>query len=419
MGKSLFLSICIMLLRSIPEAQSISPNNLTFSGCFIGLGILKEGELCIQSNSSVIQTNLTSFFQKNPSNDSSNATSYVYSIFQDIPNHLNDCNGSSYQQLSNNLKLISTTKCKNWPTINYIENSIYMCNGLDLASESYSIGNFSAFGSHICSVFITAYMNYTPANLDDQRVYYIILPICVLSFASCVFIIALYCIYPEIRDYERKLICILSFLDGIVNVITFLSGVIYPKDAVCTAQGIFIQIFTLSGIIWTGIIATVLYFACKNERIYTIPIVRTLIGVLGFTTFTSVIPFAWHTTEVYAAAGGWCWFPATAYGEKFGLFYILTFVIIIWCTYAYCYIRSRTRLNFVNLNMFFPKLKYYPIILFICLVPLMLARLFEIFFKIPFEYVLWSAVCIRMLGFFNALAYGYTNEIKIVRKDRT
>ena len=206
--------------------------------------------------------------------------------------------------------------------------------------------------------------------------------------------------------------CVLLGLDAMVNLVSFLPGVVFPLNGLCQAQGVLIQTFTLAAIIWTGLIAGVSLTAVIKQVVHQINIVRYLVGVLTFSSFTAVIAFSWHDTELYSGtAGAWCWFPTVLYGEKFGLYYGIAWAIIILCNFTYCYIWSLTRHN-VGSSYEIWKLKYYPIVLLVTFIPVTLSRILESWVKLPLEYRLWAAVFVRLLGFFNSLVYGYTNKIR-------
>ena len=67
--------------------------------------------------------------------------------------------------------------------------------------------------------------------------------------------------------------------------------------------------------------------------------------------------------------------------------------------------------NFIKANEIAPNLKYYPLILFLCYIPLTIKRIMQSNSNIiPFEYDLWSSIWIRLLAFFNVLAYMFRNE---------
>ena len=84
---------------------------------------------------------------------------------------------------------------------------------------------------------------------------------------------------------------------------------------------------------------------------------------------------------------------------------MIIYAMIIYENYKNC---GR---NFIKANEIAPNLKYYPLILFLCYIPLTIKRIMESNGKdIPFEFELWSSTWIRLLAFFNVLAYMFRNE---------
>ena len=404
------LSVVLSGSSSTSESESEIFALNTLTGCFQGLEILRRNESCANSSSQIFSCTKNIY---SSSKNNKNITQ-VFDCFQNISSEISSCNNKPYNSISANLKKVFNISCNNYSSTS----TTLACEELLQAEESLISGLYVDVGYHVCLVFIKEFLA-LPANssnsAENQEIYFTVLPVCILSLCSCTYIFYLFCRYEELRDYEMKLFCVLSVLDGILCLVSLLPGVIFNDTSLCLVQGLLIQVFTLAGVMWTGIIALLLWSACRNSVIYQINFGWGITGVVLFSTLTSVLPFTWNLNAinlVYVPAGAWCWFPAKSLEEKFGLLYVPLSLIVVMVSTAYCYIRTHTRRNLVDANSFFPKLRYYPLILCFCLIPLAINRLLEGFITPPIELKLWAALSHRLLGFFNALVYGYTNEVR-------
>lgn len=238
--------------------------------------------------------------------------------------------------------------------------------------------------------------------------YHLLIPIFILSFGSCAYIVGLFIRNRNI-DYEGQLICGLMIFDSLLNLVNIFPGVYSGYENLCFAQGALIQIFSLSGIIWTGLISTVFLINCKSGRPVEISIIGAFIVVLVCTALTAFIPMIKDGIGLYVPTGSWCWYPKAFVGERFGGFYGIVWAIILWNCIA-CYWSYKLYNQNRRENRYFKKLIYYPIILFICYTPLTISRILENSLEtIPIAYSIWSSIIIRMLGFCNAIAYGVVN----------
>lgn len=249
------------------------------------------------------------------------------------------------------------------------------------------------------------------SKIDSYNMQYnTLIPVFCLSFLSCSFVILIFIKYEKIReDYHQQLTCVLMIFDGLLNLVNLLPGVYPGNNNLCFAQGFIIQSLSLSGIIWTGIIATVTLVGCKTKIERRIPVIRSSLVVLSLATITAAAPIEIGENTLYAPTGAWCWYPKTLVAQRFAGFYGPVWAIIIWNTVACCWSYRLYKSN-IGSNNLYKKLIYYPIILFVCYTPLTISRILENTLEtVPLEYSIWSSIIIRLLGFCNAMAYGLLN----------
>ena len=269
----------------------------------------------------------------------------------------------------------------------------------------------------------TVYLNFggIASRTQDQVQFDILIPIFLLSFLSCTYALILAIRNPElIEAYHNKLILILFFFDGMLNFFDLWPGVYYP-GGLCVFQGVMTQIFSFAGIIWTFVIGISLYAKICHDKYINIPLAFCCVLIIAI--LSAILPFS-SGEIVYGSAGGWCWYlqkdKTNWYFQyyRFFLFYIPTWIIIVsnWLLYGKILIVNRRNhgSNEELANEAAQNLKYYPLILFFCYIPLTIKRIMQSNSNIiPFEFDLWSSIWIRLLGFFNVLAYMMKNaEIK-------
>lgn len=200
----------------------------------------------------------------------------------------------------------------------------------------------------------------------------------------------------------------------------------------CIIQGCLIQFFSLSGILWTGYIALYrLYDTIYNRSLknYFFP----LILIMLFSLFTAIFPVLINSDD-YMQDSCWCWYGGNGYYlkkkknqdsidlnkehritmYKFLFFYGIAWIVIAWIIFVFVYLIRELRKRRVEERRF-SFYKYFPIILVVCFIPLTIARSFSI---VNIGYSIFAAFVMRLLGFFNALAYGFNPEIKALIRAR-
>lgn len=188
-------------------------------------------------------------------------------------------------------------------------------------------------------------------------------------------------------------------------------------DVLCNFQGFLIQFFSLSGILWTGIINYQNYKRISTEKnsTYSMNIKFPLSAILLFSFITSALAFA-HVG--YQESTCWCWFNITKsnsdldHVKRFfwiGFFYAISWAVIIFIGYAFIATLKKYIQSGANKNSY-KETYFIPIILLICFIPLTISRGIAISGLSNCSLVgfsIFSSCLMRCLGFFNCLVYGY------------
>jgi Slime mold cyclic AMP receptor len=255
----------------------------------------------------------------------------------------------------------------------------------------------------------------TPSN-ENELIYSVIFPIPIISGAACIIVLLVLLTNKNLRKVpDAHFICVLSIFDGILNIISLLPGVFPLEDSLCVAQGVLIQVFSLSGYLWTGVISYDLYrkaFKPKSRRI-NIWVYSSVVFILSL--MTALFPLL-DDRVVYVPGGGWCWFSSNFDGYRFGLFYGIIWMVAAWIIYVNRSVSKHllTEMDKKTYRKTVGNLKYYPLVLLPCIIPLTLARILERFVVLNTSYKIWSQLVIRSLGFWNSMIYGLHPEVREV-----
>lgn len=243
--------------------------------------------------------------------------------------------------------------------------------------------------------------------------------------ASCFSAIgSFFVIFVHIRyDLQSKSdisILVLQILDLLTSVITMIPAVKFSSTKyLCDIQAFLVQTVTLSEVLWTGYIAIIMYEKVhrKIENRYTIP--NVLILIVLFSLLTAAIPLFF---SAYDPSGPWCWIKSDSLTNNLLSFF--TFYFICWCVIAFCFYMYRKVIMISNRLVgdceierdYVVRLRLYPFIMVFAFIPVTVLRILQWANK---EYdVLLACACVvaRLLGFYNALVYGFTPRIRELLK---
>lgn len=262
---------------------------------------------------------------------------------------------------------------------------------------------------------------------DNEILYISVVIFSSISLLGSTFILLIYHKFESLQIFAFKLVYALAFFDTCRALFTMIPTHLYLPDStfLCQIQGFLLQFSTLSGVLWTGSIALVLYLQVIWQKSRIKLLKKPLFFILTFSTVCSIIPLF---TSDYEYVGGWCWISTSndrAVVYRYGLFYIWLWIVIVFDTYAYFRVINRIKSEFTILNVFLNegkilvnRLRWYPIILLICYLPLTVTRIVQtIKGDSPFWLLLFSNAFINTIGFANAICYGFNESVKFEMKN--
>lgn len=241
-----------------------------------------------------------------------------------------------------------------------------------------------------------------------------------LSLLGSFSIVFVYLFYKSLRSFSFKLVFFMSLSDMIRAF-----GFLLPTHpySLCLAQSLLTSYGSLSGVIWTAIIAFSLYCVVILEMgdMSKYQGFMILIGyVLPF--FIILLPL---TTKSYGYAGGWCWLKADEFQLiwRIGSFYAIVILVMAFNIWSYYQIITEIRYEISllaessheisNKQMLFSRFSLYPLVLVACYAPLLGKRIYEIANNNEiFWLTIFCAVTTSIIGLLNAIVYGFTNNVR-------
>ncbi|OMJ82522.1 hypothetical protein SteCoe_16747 [Stentor coeruleus] len=259
---------------------------------------------------------------------------------------------------------------------------------------------------------------------EKLTIYYFIAASNSLSIIGSLFICMMYYRYLILRTFLFKLVLILTIFD-IFSSIGFLLPTYNLKssESLCLTQALTINFFTSASVYWTGFIAISLYFIIVKSRLYIENYTKhAVICVLSLCFILSAIPLF---TKSYGKNLSWCWINQTSnidsgFFERYFMFFIPLWVLVIINTLLFIKVSKRLKISKDSdgsRSLLNKKLKFYPLVLIICFLPLTLdscLRYGNFGFVEKNEFVISIVVgFIRgFYGFANALVYGFTKKVR-------
>ena len=259
---------------------------------------------------------------------------------------------------------------------------------------------------------------------DRFHIYLSMLPACVLSILGSLFIIFVFISIKSLHKFAFKLIFILSIFD-LFSSIAFL---IPTWDAnynspSCQIQAILISFFTFGGVIWTTFIAVSLYYIIAKNKVFPEKFWKhSFVLTLALSLIEAVVPII---TKSYGTVAGWCWITQTRYldsgfYERYLLFFLPVWLMIFLIIGLYVFVIKSLKDTYQDektIKSLNKKLTYYPMILIICFLPYTIKGLLELIgvnfvFKYQVPLTMFAGIFRSLIGFLNAIVYGYTKKVK-------
>lgn len=253
----------------------------------------------------------------------------------------------------------------------------------------------------------------------------------IVSVFGCFFIILIYCVFRELRRVPFNLIVILAVFD-LLNAVSFIIPTYDSKlsDSACVLQGTLMNFSTFAGVIWTAFIAISLYAIVVKAYVEIGKFIKwyLVIDIVGAGILTA-IPSIF---EPGRKTVGYCWLYRGGGKEQY-LFRFITFLVPFWAVVLF---------NFVVYGMIFRNLRagiggddalvrkklalkigIYPLIVVACFLPYSIKGVLEIQedwnrFKYEYNFTMAAGIIRCLIGMFNAMIYGFTNNVRKLLKDR-
>lgn len=255
-------------------------------------------------------------------------------------------------------------------------------------------------------------------------IYYTIVVCSALSILGCLFILVLCIFYPKLRQLPFRLIIYLTIADLGVSVSYILP--FYMSSDICQAQGYLESYFSLSSIFWSACIShaiksTILQDKEVKENIRKYLIICFVVPLLSYLVLIDI--------KRYREALGWCWIylqddtHSSKYPREVAYrvitYYLPLFIVMIIILVNYLSVISAIKKS----ESFFGtgtkvgealilKLKLYPFILLVSVLPVCILRFSSLFIYPSWYFTMISGAFLSLGGFLNSIVYGLTQDVR-------
>lgn len=231
-----------------------------------------------------------------------------------------------------------------------------------------------------------------PDLSDNERLILqnVVLILSSISILGSAIIIFLFWFFKDLRKFHFEVIVWLSVSNLLGNLTYFIP---FFTDNYCMIQAYLYNTFKISSVIWSILI---LYTAIKSislskEDMDTNRLKHRIIYILLAFGISSAVSTPIIISKTYGKNGVWCWVDANVLPE-YSIKLIFFYYFIIWYLIAICFylvyqlvITLNTISKYLNTFKFeriiniYTKVKIYPLLLSIFLIPGTVNRLFEIY----------------------------------------
>ena len=265
-------------------------------------------------------------------------------------------------------------------------------------------------------------MGYNHEQRDN--IYYTIVVCSALSIIGCLFILVLCVMYPKLRQLPFRLILFLTISDLGVSVSYILP--FYKSRDICQAQGYLESYFSLSSIFWSACISHAIKSTILQDK-------EVKENIRKYLIICFVVPFFSYFVIIdikrYREALGWCWIylqddvlDSKFYRElayRLTTYYLPLFIVIIIILANYLSVISAIKKSesFFGSNSkvgeaMILKLKLYPLILIISVLPVCILRISSIWIYPTWYFTMISGGFLSIGGFLNSIVYGLTQDVR-------
>lgn len=263
---------------------------------------------------------------------------------------------------------------------------------------------------------------------NDQRkmIYTLNLVVSGISLCGCCFILLMFVSFKDLQSAGFKLILVLGIID-ILNCITFMIPTYNSSngDLECQVQAALLNFTSISGILWTTVIAWSLKRVIVETNISIKGFInKSLLGTFIISIGFTIIPWL---LDYYGTTAGWCWIKYSKGNIKGLLLRVFLFFIPLVLSITvnfYFYTKVKRTLESMVANydqkainrQLCKKLTLYPLILIICYFPYIIKQAIEwtSIDQDNYEYSFTMAVGILRAGhgLFNCLIYGFSGKVR-------
>lgn len=194
-------------------------------------------------------------------------------------------------------------------------------------------------------------------------------------------------------------------------------GFISSNPTLCKITGFVFYSTSLAGFLWTFVIANKLFKSIRDipnsESDYWV-----IVAVVYFSSFgIGAVPFMMDEYgENYPSCD--LKYNETAYILRFCIYYIPALFVIAYIGVVYTYIIKYARNNGDYTTKDSLRFRLFPIIMVICVLPALVARLFEFFWMDIYYLDVFCACLMFLQGLLDALAYVFTPPVIQFLKSR-
>lgn len=270
-------------------------------------------------------------------------------------------------------------------------------------------------------------------TLSYDTIYYIDLPLCILSAIVNLLIFVAYAFFKDLRNYNYRLVFYMSMSELLTCSGKDYLAFMLPyrqSGTICFIQAIILNFSCLSSVLWTSVIAFTIYRSVVLEKTdgwkYE---VYYLLYAFGIPLSLNFLPML---TDSFGEAEGWCWIDIedSNFIQGFlggNIWRVINYLAPLWIVMIinfYLHGESVKKIKKMienirddfNRSVLLNRLRLYPIMLLVCHTPVSVLRIMG-FFDIVDNETVWipsllASFFLILSGFLNAVVYGLTDRVK-------
>eukprot|EP01119_Soliformovum_irregulare_P016819 TRINITY_DN4921_c0_g1_i1.p1 TRINITY_DN4921_c0_g1~~TRINITY_DN4921_c0_g1_i1.p1 ORF type:complete len:345 (-),score=37.65 TRINITY_DN4921_c0_g1_i1:30-1037(-) len=260
---------------------------------------------------------------------------------------------------------------------------------------------------------------------EDEIIQVMVLTSGTLACIGCLFVIGSYFYFRVYRQYHLRLILYLIVSDLISSAVSILGNSVRRHqlfgEHTCDISAAALEGFQLSSILWMACIAHTVnrVIRLKDDEVERF---EKFYHIICWGVPLGIDIFLW-VRGLFTDAGIWCWIVANPAYYRFIFFYCILWIVFVYNVYVAIMIslslrRERGSMIYgsagpVSSNSIQMTFRWLLIAYFLAWLPGTINRIQNIFSPEP---IFWlyalHAFCVPLQGFFDALIYGFNDEIR-------